>query len=131
MGLMEAGKVCCLVFETQRLPPRLLSHQRFSPGCFSLSACASYPVCLSDSVFSVSLCLSEALSLGPPSLSLLHQVWVGSECRDRSYVGSVWQPRPAADPQDAAPAGEGSGRLHVSLCFLWGLHHPHPGDLAF
>ena len=58
---------------------------------------------------------------------------MGSQGLARSYVGSVYQRRLAADPQGAAPApsGEGGGGRHVPLSFLWGLPHSHPGDLAF
>lgn len=69
MGLTEAGKVFCLVFETQRLPPRLLSHQCFSPGCFSLFL----PVLLTMFVFLtlsfLSLFVSPSLYLSVPLLS--------------------------------------------------------------
>ena len=87
-------KVCCLVLETQRLSHSLVSHKRFSLACFwSLSASASYPFCLSGSAFSLSLCLSESLSLGP----LLSPSSIRSGWGLRALPGVTWAVCTSAD----------------------------------
>lgn len=114
-------KFPCLVFETQRLPPSLISVSTWVAS--SLSASASSPVCLSDCLFCLSASLRVSVSRCP-SLSLLHQVWVGL----RAVCGRL---DPAVGPQAAALQLQRGGRWRTacaSLCFSWGSH-PYPGDL--